>query len=288
MRYLVLVLITSYTLSTNAQKLPQIQDVSVRAPQNVKMDGKMNEWPAPFYNPQKTDGYLQAYNTTNRIYYTIANDDDNLYIVMRGLGTRVTRKSLSGSFTITLSHATDKKSRAKAADNVVINFPMPIDDKSISKILSQFSANVDFYNEDEVYPTGYPYIKQLDSIQAITNALLTPFIQEIKVKGIKEIPDTLLSVYNDTGIKAAMQFAWRQPVYEIAVPLKYLKLDVNNPLKFSYNIKLNLRAADPNRPGTNEDTSKMMDGMDYVSMDPGSLFMMSVTDFWGEYTLVKK
>jgi len=265
-------------LTANAQKLPQIQDVSVRAPDNVKIDGKLNEWPNPLLNAQKTDGYLNAYNSTIRIYYTIANDDNNLYIVMRGLGTRVVVKSLSDGFTITISHSTDKKGRAKAVDNIAVSFPQPVDDKTINTVLAPIRGGFDFYNEPEIYPAGYPYIKQLDSIQTITNAVLTPFIKEIKVSGIKEIQDTLLSVYNETGIKAMMQFIWRQPVYELAIPLKYLKLDINSPVKFSYNIKLGM-ARDPNH------------GMRGVYDDPPTAqenYLYSNQDFWGEYTLAKK
>jgi len=264
------------TLTVNAQKLPQIQEISVRAPDNVKIDGKLTDWPNPLLNAQKTDGYLNAYNSTNRIYYTIANDDNNLYIVIRGLGTRVAVKSLSGGFTFTISHTVDKKARAKAADNVVIIFPVPVDDKTINNVLGPIRGGFNFYNEEEIYPAGYPYIKQLDSIQVLTNARLSPVIKEIKVKGIKEIPDSLISVYNETGIKAMMQFTWRQPSYELAIPLKYLNLDVNNPVKFSYNIMLTGGPPDPRLNGVQ------------IDPDPGTMFMMAPTDFWGTYALIKK
>jgi len=290
-----ILMMAAWTVS--AQKLPQIQDVSVRAPDNVKIDGKLNEWPNPYLNATKTDGFLNAYNSTNRIYYTIANDDNNLYIVMRGLGTRVVMKSLSGSFTITISHAMEKKLREKAADNVVVTFPMPVDDKEIRKVLGPLQTNTQFYNEEEIYPAGYPFIKQLDSIQAITNALVAPLIKEIKIKGVPELPDTMLSVYNETGIKAMMQFTWRQPVYELAIPLKYLKMDVNNPVKFSYNIKLNLRAEEQSsRPRQDmAPPPPMVTGgvgmgmnMIMISPDAGSMYLMAPTDFWGSYTLAKK
>lgn len=276
----------------NAQKLPQIQDVSVRAPDNVKIDGKLNEWPNPYLNASKTDGYLNAYNSTNRIYYTIANDDNNLYIVMRGLGTRVVMKSLSGGFTITISHAVEKKLRAKAVDNVVVTFPIPVDDKTINKVLAPIRGGFNYYNEEEVYPAGYPFTKQLDSIQAISNAIVTPIIKEIKITGVKEIPDSVISVYNDLGIKASMQFTWRQPVYELAIPLKYLKMDINNPEKFSYNIKLNLRAEEHRSHAVEDFPPPMVGGMGMNMVmgtpDPGTMYMMAPTDFWGVYTLAKK
>jgi len=294
-----IILVTIIPFAASAQKLPQIQEVSVRAPDNVKIDGKLTDWPNPLLNAQKTDGYLNAYNSTNRIYYTIANDDNNLYIVIRGLGTRVAMKSLSGGFTFTISHVVEKKNRAKDANNVVITFPVPVDDKTINNVLGPIRGGFNFYNEEEIYPAGYPYIKQLDSIQVLTNARLSPVIKEIKVKGIKEISDSLISVYNETGIKAMMQFTWRQPSYELAIPLKYLNLDINKPVKFSYNIRLNLRTEDNSRHPTEDAPSPQLlvtsvnigtpvnMGNTYIP-DPGTMFLMAPTDFWGTYTLIKK
>jgi len=88
----------------NAQKQPQVQEVSIRAPDNVKIDGKITEWPNPFQTVKNNDIYLSAYNSSSRVYYTVANDDKNLYFVIRGLGTGVANKMLAGGLTITISH----------------------------------------------------------------------------------------------------------------------------------------------------------------------------------------
>jgi len=53
----------------NAQKLPEVQTVNLRAPAGIKIDGKPTEW----------DSKFQAYNKSTNAFYTIANDDDNLY-----------------------------------------------------------------------------------------------------------------------------------------------------------------------------------------------------------------
>ena len=44
-----------------AQKLPKIQLIGKRAPSGIKIDGTATEWNDEF----------QAYNISNRIYYTI-------------------------------------------------------------------------------------------------------------------------------------------------------------------------------------------------------------------------
>ena len=57
----------------NAQKLPNVQQASLRAPENVKVDGKPTEW----------GDKLQAYNKATDVFYTIANDYNNLYLIIQ-------------------------------------------------------------------------------------------------------------------------------------------------------------------------------------------------------------
>jgi hypothetical protein len=59
-------------LQANAQKLPQVQQVSLRAPANIRADGKNKEWGTQ----------LQAFNNATGIFYSMANDDENLYLVI--------------------------------------------------------------------------------------------------------------------------------------------------------------------------------------------------------------
>jgi hypothetical protein len=57
--------------NADAQKLPAIQQSSLRAPAGIKIDGKATDWGAQF----------QAYNTATELYCTIANDAKRLYLV---------------------------------------------------------------------------------------------------------------------------------------------------------------------------------------------------------------
>ena len=70
-KVLMLVLLLLINFSASAQK-DKIQKNNFRAPINVKIDGKLNEW----------GDKLQAYNTSTDIFYTISNDDDNLYLAV--------------------------------------------------------------------------------------------------------------------------------------------------------------------------------------------------------------
>jgi len=286
---LILLLICIASFDTYAQKQPQIQDASVYAPANIKVDGKLNEWQNPFINPQKFNGFLSAFNTTNRIYYTMANDDKNLYLTVRGLGNGVSKKLLAGGMTLTISHA-EKNKRAKDPSNVAITFPMPQDPKTTAEIMGEINQIQD-YLDDTVANR-----KDIDTVNAIANKWIIKAAKEIRIIGVKEITDPVVSVYNTEGIKAAMQFIKVQAAIEIAIPLKYLGLSVDNP-SFSYNIridavpeasggapvKINISAPVP-------DVEKMTFGPDarVPAVNPNSAYAWNPTDFWGEYTLAKK
>lgn len=51
--------------SAQAQKLPGVQQTALRAPTQIKIDGRTTEW----------GNQLQAYNKATCIYYTLCNDD---------------------------------------------------------------------------------------------------------------------------------------------------------------------------------------------------------------------
>lgn len=274
----------STILIASAQKQPQVQESSALAPATVKIDGKLDEWANPFVNVEKASGYLSAFNPGSRIYYTIANDDKNLYLVIRGLGNGVSKKVLSGGVIFTISHA-EKKNRAKDPGNVAVSFPVPIDAKTTSFIMSTINQILDF--EDDSPATR----KSIDSLDATANKMAADATKEIGISGMKDIPDPLISVYNPQGIKAAIRFMKVQPAIEIAIPLKFLGLPADNPT-FSYNIRINAVpeasrvVADPNAPSPNG-TVEQAPAPAMVT-NPNLGYAWNPTDFWGEYTLVKK
>jgi len=289
-KYALVALITaSIMFNANAQKQPQIQQISLLAPDNVKIDGKINEWPNPFLNTKKTAGFLQAYNSSSRVCYTVSNDENNLYFVIRGLGNMVSRKILSGGLTITISHLVDNK-RGKAPDNVIITFPTPQHYKIVNPIMGTI-ANADNL-EDEDATTNR---KRIDSLDANANMQLSRALNEIKIIGVKEFPDQAVSVYNTEGLKAMAGFIGKLPVIEFAIPLKYLNLSVDNSAKFSYNIKINAEQ-EPKSVNEDEGPPKASDHVVLNAPKPhtdasgsyDSFYLFNTTDFWGVYTLAKK
>jgi hypothetical protein len=106
--------------------------------------------------------------------------------------------------------------------------------------------------------------------------------------------DTLISVYNENGIKAAALFDNQMAyTYELAVDLKQLELFVKAPVKFIYSIRVNEARVGvlDNTPGftITRDANgvisdfKIADGAVAPPKGAGA-----ATDFWGEYTLAKK
>lgn len=252
-----------------AQKLPKLQEVSVYAPANVKIDGKATEW--------KT---LQAFNTRTNIYFTLANDNDKLYLVVKAADVLTIRKIIAGGITLTINP--DKE----ADHNNAIAVTYPLFSKKNWPVIN-------LRDKPKLDKDSVQYRKQLDSFMRASNQQLAERSKEIKLKGAPGLTDSLVSVYNDEGIKAASQFDRDiNYVTELAVPFKYLGLAFNGQKQFRYNIKLN---GSNYSEGT---TVEYIEGGVRVSSDGprGSRsssiadmqYIYAPTDLSGNYTLIKK
>jgi hypothetical protein len=271
------------TVTVRAQKLSNIQENGFRAPANVKIDGKINEW----------GDALQAYNKAASIYYTMANDDKNLYFIMKSTDQVINNKFLAGGIDITINTTGKKKEK----DAYVVEYPL-VDMANIRRQVGAMrtaNANKARRPNDEAM-TG------MDSIAIATRRKLLNGIKEIKLTGFtKDVADSVISVYNQFGIKTGIDYDNQGNLTcEVAIPLKYLHLSGSD---FAYNIKLNglnmmaFRAPEMNSgnnidrartqavapPNYNAnpspDASRQMNDMQII---------ISPTDFWGKYTLVKK
>jgi len=265
-------LILVIPITANAQKLPYIQANSLLLPTTAKVDGKSTEWNDQF----------QANNHSTDIYYTIANNKNVLYLIIQAKDPLIAKKIIGGGVTFTVN-----TSGAKSTDNSMgVLFPILADG-----IKSKIASGLNDLNSAK--EASAP-VNSLDSILSVINKLLTDNAKEINVKGSKSLTDTLLSVYNADGIKAMALFDNKGALtYELSITLKQLNLSINNPSKFSYNVRLNgvTSSVKPvihqtiNGPITVTTTPRMG-----VRSNSESSFqiMNYVTDFWGEYTLAVK
>ena len=237
-----------------AQKLPTVQKASVFAPANIKIDGKADEW----------NNQFQAYNNATDIYYTIANDNENLYFVIRVKYSEVIQKVLMGGITITINHTTKKR------EENAISVTYPVLRNGDMSMVSNLAVR-------KLFPRENGDTSKTIKVDDL-NQLMDNKSKQINTTGIRSIPDNTISVYNTDGLKAAERFDDKvQYTCEIAIPLKYLTLPDGQP--FSYQIKVNepapinlSRASGSRLPPP----APIPDSAD------------ATTDFWGEYILAKK
>ena len=256
-------------INVNAQKLPAKQDGSLRSPPNIKIDGKATEWNNKF----------QAYNHSTDIFYTISNDDDNLYLTIQSTNLLISKKIIAGGVKLTLNTS------GKKNDPYPIAITFPVNNASTySKISSILNVSSKERN-----------ILVRDSLQLKINNELENSEKEIKITGIKTITDTLISVYNMQGVKACTQFDGKGALtYELAIPIKLLGITYDT--KLMYNILLSGLSS-----SSNSHDVTLSDGsiMTVIRKDRSSAesaaqiaeeydILHNSTDFWGDYILAKK
>jgi hypothetical protein len=238
----------------HAQKLPGVQTTSVSAPKDIKIDGKPVEWPK-----------FEAYNNAIECYYTISNDAENLYLAVQATHHSIIAKIAAGGITFTMRSA-DKKSTVRP---VAITYPL------ISPLYSQ----------------GVSYMLRTnkvlsDSLLAVLNTKLSGHVKEIPLTGVKAIPDSVVSIYNNLGIKAAgLLDPQKRYTCEMAIPLQYIKQVCDATGSFKYWIQLN------GLGNGDKDGIKIVGGH---SLDPSEApvshdsanFLTSPTYLQGNYTLV--
>jgi hypothetical protein len=248
-----------------AQKLPGTQKISLRAPVNIKIDGKPNEWKKG----------MQAYNRAIQASYTVANDDKRLYLVIRADKREIINKIINAGVTFSIN-----KNNKKTTDNAVaITYPVfARDNRPVIGFNHLSEALAD--EKDE---------KKRDSVMLGCNATLEEKGKLIRVGGLADV-DSLVSIYNLDGIKAKSGFDDKL-VYtvEMSIDLKLLNIAATDLNQFNYNIKLNAVEIDY-VPGieVTRDAAGRYAGMSIDSKVAGQYSgVTSATDCWGEYKLTR-
>src|ERR1700761_5811198 len=96
---LAVTLLAFVTVSSQAQKLASVQEKGYWAPDKVKIDGDISEW----------NNNFQAFNKTTGIYYTIANDKENLYLVIKSADQIINNKIIGGGVNFAINTDLKKK-----------------------------------------------------------------------------------------------------------------------------------------------------------------------------------
>jgi hypothetical protein len=268
MRSCLTILLSVACFSTYAQKLPVVQQTSLPASANVKVDGKLNEW----------NEKLEAYNAVTEVYYRIANNKDHLYLTVRVTDHDIIKKIIVGGLAFTIKKNGNKKDK----DGAVITFP--------AYQQGQNHPFITLETASEIEKDAANYASRWDSLINTSNNRIKGGFKFIGTSGLKDINDEMIPVYNADGIFAAAMLDDNLYYnFELAVPLKLLP--GSSALKsFTYNIKLNGHAfGGSDLKDNGRFVMWVRDGYNYRMDDssPRSWSLASSTDFWGEYTLAK-
>jgi hypothetical protein len=287
-----------FAINTFAQKLPDVQTVSLAAPANIRIDGKYTEW---------NDTYA-AENKRTDVFYSLANDDKNLYLVIKSATSAVASKIMLGGITFSIN--TQGKKREK--DAISVTYPLVVRanrNQGGRNALGQGQNRVGG-NQGGGQNRNQQTQQQRDSASLVQRKTALASIKEIKVSGFKDITDTLVSIYNEYGLKAVANFDQHGAlVYELAIPLNLLGITAAEGSDFVYQIKVNgLNMM--NFGGNNSGRGNNGGGENVVvggggggnfgggraaggfgGGNAGATNMQDLatpTDFWGKYTLLKK
>lgn len=251
----------------SGQKLPNIQKSGLRAPANIKVDGKTTEW---------TNG-LQAYNHAIQASYAIANDDNKLYLTISSHRKEIINKMIKGGVSLVIN-----KIRRSVVGAASVTYPV-FDPDNVPALNLNALYDINASSPD----AG----KKIDSLVKADNGMLDDKAKFIRLSGVQDNIDTLISVYNKDGVKAHSAFdSNRNYTLEISVDLKVLGLSISDLTPFNYAIRFNELKLDY-VPGVDitRNTEGVITQMKVTDVKLANSFMsvLNTTDCWGTYRLVK-
>lgn len=167
------------------------------APKTVAIDGDAKEW----------SDSLDYTNNTVKLNYTLANDKDNLYLVVKTKAKDIQGDILGSGVTLSI----DTKDRKRST--YAVTFPVSGDDA-----IGYINMNADQIK------LKVQYIR----------------FKKIKAEGFKDIDEPLLTTDNTNGIKVAITYDTNgYLIYEEAIPLNLFHAGDLISKEWAFNIKLN-------------------------------------------------
>lgn len=179
---------------------------NIRMVKPFKADGVSSEWNEP----------LNQYNDATRLAFALANDDQNLYIIIESLDPQTTFSVLRGGITLNINTAGKKKDGMKLTFPLMERPPMPKDGDELTDHQQQ-QPDADGGMHDP----------------AVMN-------KSIRVSGFKNIADGDLPTDNQSGIETGMSIHPNKDlIYELRIPLAQLAVNLDMKKPLVYNIKIN-------------------------------------------------
>lgn len=253
----ILLLSVFQSVGLYAQNLPRVQQVGMKAPAAVKVDGNLSEWNNTF----------KADNSANRILYSIANDDKNIYLVVKMKDYHGSYKALWGAIQFTVF-------KPESSEVISLAYPhVPNRKEEITDIV------FDGYHLKKL-KTAESTLK-IDSMIIAGNKMISASFKEIEMLDAKGELLQVLSLYNDEGIKVAGRFnADFDYVFELSIPLKLIG-NLNNADKLKYSLAIvGVLEARPGKPVN-------LSFKNPSTIPPDMQFTAYTTSLNGEYGFIK-
>lgn len=260
-------------IEATAQKLPDIQTTTLAVPATIRIDGKNTEW-----------NNFSAENKRTSLIYSIANDDKNLYLAIKAASNDAITKILAGG----ISFSVNTKGKKKEDESFSITYPL-IARANVARPAGQAGGG---FNRQRMGQNRQEQSQeQRDSAAYEQRKVQLAGVKEIKIKGFANIPDSLISIYNEYGIKAIAKMDEQKAYFcEIAIPLSTLQISIDDKKEIAYQIKLNGRqggggnfAMRTNAGGFGGGNRGGFGGGNNTAQQD----LMVATDFWGKYIIQK-
>ena len=197
----ILIIIAVFVIPSKAWSQKKAEIIKTRwAEKPIEVNGMLSDW----------KDSLDLYNADTKLFYSIANDHENIYFALKNSTEDNLTKILARGISFTVNFENTKK--------VAPTVTFPVLDRTPGK---------------KQVETEQPEAKEIQR-------RIISKIKEIKVEGFKELVDGGISLYNTYGIKAVLSFDEKNDmIQEIAIPLRLLGIESGSTELITYRIRIN-------------------------------------------------
>jgi lipoprotein-anchoring transpeptidase ErfK/SrfK len=197
----ILIIIAVFVIPSKAWSQKKAEIIKTRwAEKSIEVNGILSDW----------KDSLDLYNADTKLFYSIANDHENIYLAVKNSSEDNLTKILARGISFTVNFENTKK--------VAPTVTFPVLDRTPGK---------------KQVETEQPEAKEIQR-------RIISKIKEIKVEGFKELVDGGISLYNTYGIKAVLSLDEKNDmIQEIAIPLRLLGIESGSTELITYRIRIN-------------------------------------------------
>lgn len=205
-----LILLTGFTHAITGAHAQSHNNNLHRPPTAIAIDGNLKDWGDSLY----------YYNEEKKLYYTLANDAQNIYVAIRLNDRSEQERVLMAGLTLGIN------SKGKKKDNYKVTFPVA----NAQDMADMMAARRNVTEPTDEQPTDREEMRKVRLTK----------LRNIKVEGFKDIDYDILTTTNSYGFKAAIDYdADGNLVYEAAIPLKFFDTADVTKNEWAFNFRVN-------------------------------------------------